>query len=142
MAAAASHHSLFLSSSGAIFGCGLNNRGQVGSLPFACSSKSSKTDLASVLAPRPVVYSLAGSSESATKENDSMKNCQMFKSISCGEFHSAAVTTEGHLIVWGEGQAGQDSDQTKINVSMLLGDKGSVQLVASSADKIVFCGSS
>lgn len=57
MSVAATHHSLFMSSNGLLFGCGLNNHGQVGSIPLISSSSSSsnKLDAISILVPRPIV---------------------------------------------------------------------------------------
>ena len=64
----ASNHSVFLSSTGAVFGCGFNNRGQVGamSLPTKVIQQQeqqeqqvqmkSKVDAVSVLVPRPVIF--------------------------------------------------------------------------------------
>jgi len=75
---AATHHSLFLAASGLLFGCGLNNHGQVGCIPLldisSIPSSRSSLDAVSVLAPQPIVLSANSAAKSPLKEEGSVSH--------------------------------------------------------------------
>ena len=80
-------HSLFLSSDGMLFGCGLDADDQVGGAVGSGSPGSGcKYDRVSVLVPRPTMHSFAAPVVAAA----------------CGDMHSVAATADGRVYVWGE----------------------------------------
>ena len=102
MSASAGHaHTIFLSDSGHLFGCGMNNRGQVGSLPLrGDETKKSKIDKSSVIFPYPVIV-VDNSSSGGRKSELSVEEAVEY--VSCGDFHTIAISKVGHIYCWGLG---------------------------------------
>ncbi len=126
VSASASHHTLVRTRCGLAFGWGLNSRRQVGSVTNGLSSKLDRSTSAplyaalftlfvlriSVLLPRPVVL------------HSSSERHYRFRSVSCGEFHSAALTAESEVVLWGDCELADDllggQSEASVDVSPLL----------------------
>jgi alpha-tubulin suppressor-like RCC1 family protein len=119
----ASHHTLFLSDSRLLFGCGLNNHNQVGSLP-TLQSNNYKYDDISILYPRPILH-ISNDKDIILRDNFSFST---FKKISCGDFQSTAITNDNELLVWGNfpflnniniGNAVEKNSDNELDVTLL-----------------------
>jgi alpha-tubulin suppressor-like RCC1 family protein len=100
-------HTLFLSSNGLLFGCGLNIQGQVGSLHEIKERIAfDKYDNSSILVPRPIVFNSVttysfNNKGNLTSEMTNIHEYTKIKNISCGDTHSIATSIDGQIYLWG-----------------------------------------
>eukprot|EP01034_Spumella_vulgaris_P022474 gene22474-28602_t len=110
VSASASHHTLFRTLSGLLFGCGLNDCGQVGAMADSPRHVAAafKLDRVSVLVPRPIVYSTTATREENGSQTEVAVVVDRFSHQACGAFHSAALALHPErLLLWGDCDEGE-----------------------------------
>lgn len=118
-------HSIFLSESGQIFGCGLNEDSQLDalSLPVLSGQHMSKTDKVSVVYPLPIIL---GGNISRCDSEAIINPSEIVTSISCGDFHTVVTTNNFRIIAWGRGFSMKKQDSVKTK-SKLFGSEKSLE---------------
>jgi alpha-tubulin suppressor-like RCC1 family protein len=106
MSSAGYAHTLFLADHGQVFGCGLNEEHQVDALllPLTPGRKLSKVDKVSVIFTLPITVNAF---------NSKVVEPEVTTKISCGDFHTVALTNLGNVYAWGRGYTMQNKKRPK-----------------------------
>ena len=130
LAAAGEQHVIFLSQGGDVYGCGVNDCGQLG--------LGHREDV--VVVQQPVRVEFGG-------ENNENNVSVQIKGVACGHSNSAAITCDGKVYTWGCGMygalgQGDDGDENKLSPGVVdLEQFGTLEgtLEGATEDKTITC---
>jgi alpha-tubulin suppressor-like RCC1 family protein len=117
-------HTLFLSNHGYVFGCGYNKQGQVTASTAEFQLGKCKLDQDSVLMPVPICIN-PSTCPSLSKyptdlSSDDLKEVTLkVKQVSCGDAHSAVITSKDNLVIaWGQFKSSSSTDKQHAMVDL------------------------